>query len=372
MQEPTKLRVAFIVVSLESGGTENYLLRFLEYFIEQNPSSQVTILTKGGKAGSLFKNFQDLNVSIEILKLGYFNLINIARFKRKLMGYDVVCDLTGNFAGIIMLLAKLSKVPKRIAFYRASSNHFKPNFFRNNYNHLMRYFVLKYATHILSNSKAAFDFFYPSVFNNDKRFKVIKNGVYTDRFLKTQNKLELRNKYGLPGNAVLIGHVGRLNRSKNFETIFEVIKEIKSLKNYKDIYFVFCGRETNSIIFQRKLKEHGILDACYCLGQRERVYEILQCYDLFYFPSITEGQPNALIEAMISGLPFVASNIDAIKESVPVEAYDQLVDPLDAKAASNKIIQILNSDNNLGFQKWAIYEYDAVKRFEEFTRIILK
>lgn len=366
-------KIAFVVVSLESGGTENYLLRFLKYLIKEEPNLKITVICKGGKTGSLLKDFEALGVNIEVFKLGYLNFKNIKLFSSKLsFNYDVVCDLTGNFAGITMALSKSNGVPKRIAFYRASSNHFKPSIFNLLYNKIMNLLVRRYSTDILSNSIAAFDFFYGSIYQNNDRFKVIRNGVNTALFSKQLDKNNLRKKYLLPQDAVLIGHVGRLAPAKNFETIFKVVQSIKDRNtNGKKIYFVFCGRETNSKLFEEKLISHGIKENCFCMGQQENVHEVLQCYDLFYFPSVTEGQPNALIEALISGLPFVASNIDAIKESVPEKAYGQLVDPLDVEESATKILNIINAANPLTLQNWAIAEYESNKRFEDFKKVLL-
>lgn len=365
--------LAFIVVSLESGGTENYLLRFLTYLQGENPNIKITIICKGGKTGSLLPKFKKLEVNIEVLKLGYINWRNIIILKNKLNNdYDAVCDLTGNFAGISMLLGKWNHIPKRISFYRASSDHFNPSFFNSTYNKLMNRLVRKYATAILSNSTAAFKYFHPSLYKKDQRFKVIKNGVYIEIFSKPLNKAALRKKYGLPIETILVGHVGRLNAAKNFETFFKVIQYFKTKIEYeKPIQFVFCGRNTDTGEFKQKLESFGIADSCFSLGPQEKVYEILQCYDLFYFPSVTEGQPNALIEAMISGLPFVASNIEAIQESVPKEAYDQLVNPLDVEGSAVKILNTITTAQSLIFQDWAITEYEAKNRFEDFKKVLL-
>lgn len=369
-----KFNLAFVVVSLESGGTENYLLRFLTYLLKEESNLSITIICKGGKAGSLLNEFKALGVKVEVFKLGYLNLKTMKLFKQKLShNYEAVCDLTGNFAAISMGLAKLNRVPRRITFYRASSNHFNPSVFNLLYNNLMNKLVKKYSTCILSNSTAAFDFFYDSFYKKDNRFKVIKNGVNTELFSKQFDRLELRKKYNLPQNSLLVGHVGRLNAAKNFETIFKVVQQLKEENiNSKKIYFVFCGRETDTELFKTKLKDHEIEQFCFCLGQQSNVHEVLQCYDLFYFPSITEGQPNALIEALISGLPFVASNIKAIKESIPESAHHYLVDPLDVISSTNKILETIKNPTPLILKDWAIKEYKAEKRFNEFKNILLK
>ena len=368
------MNLAFVVVSLESGGTENYLLRFLKYLLEEEPNLNITIICKGGKTGSLLDEFKKLGVTIDVFKLGYLNYKNIKLFKTKLSAnFDMVCDLTGNFAGISMLLAKINKVPTRIAFYRASTNHFKPSTFNLIYNKLMNRLVKKNSTAILSNSLAAFDYFHSSIYKNDDRFKVIKNGVNTSIFSMQLDQSIVRKKYKLPLDSYIVGHVGRLNSAKNFETIFKVAQILKDETiNGKKIKFVFCGRETDSKKFQGKLIEHKIEECCISLGQQSEVNEVLQCYDLFYFPSITEGQPNALIEALISGLPFVASNIDAIKESIPANAHECLVPPLNITKSSEKILETIKNNNPINLKDWAINEYQAERRFKEFKDIFLK
>lgn len=354
---------------MEAGGTENYLLRFLSTLAND---VEATIICKGGKTGTLENNYRKLGIKIKILKLGYLNLKNIITFKRLLKDYDAVCDLTGNFAGISMFLAKLNGIPKRVSFYRASSNHFTPNFFKNTYNNLMNKFVYHFSTDILSNSRAAFDYFHPKKSQMDSRFKIIKNGIDIDLFSKNIGKKQLRKEYGLPEDVYLIGHVGRWNAAKNFPTIFKVAEVLLSNQSgLKNIAFVFCGRETDSINFKNHLINHGILDHCFTLGEQTKVYEVLKCLDLFYFPSITEGQPNALIEAIISGLPFVASNIEAIKESLPQEAQAQLVSPLNIEDTVYKIKEIMKNEKAFIHSDWAKKEYRAEDRFAEFKHVLL-
>lgn len=365
-------RVIFLVGSLESGGTENYLLRFLEY-LSENPQINLenfTVVSKSGKGGTLEKHFKETGVSINLLKLGYFNLkANIILFKIFRQKKGVVCDLTGNFAGLPMLIAKLAGVKVRVSFYRASTNHFNPSFIKNAYNRLINAWVYKYSTIILSNSKAAFEYFFAHKFQQDRRFKMLKNGVNINKFGTHYNKNEVRKKFNIPLDVKVVGHVGRLNKAKNFETLIQVASLI--IKHHKNIHFVFCGRGTDQTNFKDKLMRLGISENCHTLGQQSNVAEVLNAYDLFYFPSITEGQPNALIEALMSGLPFVASNIDAISECLPPEATSYLVSPTQVKQSANKIMNTLNMHNPLILKDWAIKEYDATKRFDEFKNILL-
>lgn len=102
----------FLVGSLESGGTENYLLRFLEYLKDNTDPriKSITVISKSGKAGALEQSYRETGASIKFLKLGYFNLPAIFKLYKQFKLNDcVICDLTGNFAGLPMLVGKMAR-----------------------------------------------------------------------------------------------------------------------------------------------------------------------------------------------------------------------------------------------------------------------
>ena len=95
--------------------------------------------------------------------------------------------------------------------------------------------------------------------------------------------------------------------------------------------------------------------------------------DLFYFPSVTEGQPNALIEAMLTGLPVITSNIEPIKETMPEYAHSTLLEPLNISAAVDLILLLIKDKNKRKefiHKDWAENEYDIEKNFKLFSDVI--
>src|SRR5690606_19315167 len=150
---------------------------------------------------------------------------------------NTVCDFTGNFAGLVLFTAKLANVNKRVSFYRGSTNHFKESKLRLLYNHFVKKMTFHFGTDILSNSKAAFDFFFPNHWQNDRRFKVIYNGINPELFLSERENL--RKEFNIPENAFVVGHTGRFNNAKNHKTILKVAIELS--ERFSDIYFLLCG-----------------------------------------------------------------------------------------------------------------------------------
>lgn len=73
---------------------------------------------------------------------------------------------------------------------------------------------------------------------------------------------------------------------------------------YKDIHFVLVGKGVKEK-YEMMVQQMGLNKQIHLLGYRDDVLRILPLFDLYYFPSLTEGQPNALIEAMATGLPLL-------------------------------------------------------------------
>lgn len=114
-----------------------------------------------------------------------------------------------------------------------------------------------------------------------------------------------RKELEIPADGLLLVSVGELSVRKNHET---VIKALDKIKNHK-IYYIICGQGQ----LEKKLSHISTqlhqADRVKLLGYREDVIEIMKAADIFVFPSLQEGLPVALMEAMACGLPVIASNI---------------------------------------------------------------
>jgi len=357
-------KTCFLIPSVASGGIEMYLLRFLNYLED---TSRITVLVRSNSKGELYEEYKATGVTLKFLPLGYLSPLKILQHSQyyKEQKFDVICDFNANFAGIPMLLAKRLDVPKRIAFYRQGSNHFAPSFVKNRVNTYMNRLVYKNATHILSNSQAALDFFFPYKTADDTRFDVIYNGVNIEDYNISESKESIRNDLGIPQQAFVIGHVGRLDKAKNHETILKVFQQIHDEEFLS--HLVLCGRDTEKLL--PRIQELGITDKTSIMGYRKDIPRVLKSLDCFFFPSITEGQPNALIEAMVSGVPIVASNIPAIQECVPKSYAAKLQDPLDLVGLKAEIMNIiLRKPENISSEE--MQRFDDKANFEVFKKIL--
>ncbi len=83
------------------------------------------------------------------------------------------------------------------------------------------------------------------------------------------------------------------------------------------------------------------------LGHRSDVAEILAASDPFVFPSLFEGMPGAVIEAMASGLPIVASDIEPVREVVDIGTNALLVPSRDASALADAVRELLDDHSRI-------------------------
>lgn len=354
--------VIFFVTSLQSGGIENYLLRFLKE--KHQEFAEITVYCKGGFGGQLEQEYLGVP-NVQVIKrhigflnpLAYYQLVGFLRKKR----IDVVCDFTGNFAGLVIYSAKIARIKKRVTFYRGSSDHFGSSSLKKIYNSWVHRLTKKYSTDILANSKSALDFFFEKEWQGDRRFEVVYNGINPSEFVEeTQG---LRNELGIPLKAFVVGHTGRFNSAKNHETILKVAEDLTN--QYEDVYFIMCGNGVEKNL-KNRISDKKLNSKIFVFENRRDIPKFLNTMDCYYFPSITEGQPNALLEAMLMNKTIVASNIDSIKETVPEYMFEFLVDPLDTKAAKQKILDIYNERPKIMLSNWVITNFNSTRLFQQF------
>jgi glycosyltransferase involved in cell wall biosynthesis len=362
--------VLFIVNDLNIGGIETYLLRFLK---DSGKHFTPVVLCKSGKGGQLEEEYMKLGVRIVRLKIPYFPLLSLVKLYRLLKFYKInsVCDFNGDFSGIHLLVSKQAGVKNRICFYRGSTYRFKKSFFRKIYTKIINYLVFMNSTKILSNSYEALHSFHSKRLTKSTKFRVIRNGVrLSDYTSLSMSKLSIvRDSLNIPKGSFIIGHVGRYDSSKNHESIFKTANKICG--KYPNVYFILCGLNVAEGLKDFRFESLDIRKRVVSLGVRTDIPNLLQIMDAFYFPSITEGQPNALIEAMVNGLPFVASNINPIKECVPESYHKFLIDPYDIDSSVrflSSFIKINSRDKFIKLQNFAKLNYDAQDKFKDFFK----
>ncbi|MBT6048620.1 MAG: glycosyltransferase, partial [Candidatus Scalindua sp.] len=153
-------------------------------------------------------------------------------------------------------------------------------------------------------------------------------------------KSRFREEMGFSNSVPVIGAIGRLVWQKGFEYFIEAIPGL--LKEFKEARLLIVGEGELEEELKLKSKRLGLEDKLTFTGFRSDIKEILTSIDIFILPSLLEGLPMILLEAMAMEKPIVATDIDGIREVLADGEAGLLVPPRDTEALSEAIVDLLN------------------------------
>lgn len=133
---------------------------------------------------------------------------------------------------------------------------------------------------------------------------VINNGIFTDDYVYSENtRRDIRNRYQIEENEILVGTVGRMASVKNHIFLIHIIKKLDM--KYK---LVILGDGDERTRIEEAVKENGLEGRVILPGQVNNVKDYLSAFDLYVLPSLHEGMPYSVIEAQAEGLQCILSD----------------------------------------------------------------
>ena len=150
-------------------------------------------------------------------------------------------------------------------------------------------------------------------FKNKKTFYIPGVGIDTLFFSeKTIDKGKKRIEIGARENDIIVFSSGELTKRKNHQVIIKAISVI----NNPDIHYYIAGDGPLKSYLETVAEKYGVSEQLHLLGFRDDIKEILECVDIFAFPSVHEGFGISLLEAMATGLACTATNTQGIKDLI--------------------------------------------------------
>lgn len=175
---------------------------------------------------------------------------------------------------------------------------------------------------------------------DESRMLVIRNGIDTRRFAPDIIlRIETRKLFGLLDGQIAVGLVARDDPLKDHENFIEAAATIAC--RFPQARFVLVGRGSNlpQGRIQAAISRSGVADRFIAFGERSDIPAVMNALDIFCLPSISEGFPNVLAEAMACGLPSVAT--DAGDAAVILGDAASCVQIRDAKALGAALARML-------------------------------
>ncbi len=147
---------------------------------------------------------------------------------------------------------------------------------------------------------------------------VLPTGVDLELF-GNGNAARAREQYGIPPDARVIGHVGRLAKEKNLGFLSEAMADCVA-RDPGDRFFV-VGKGDDERVIIEAFEKRGVRDQLVLAGQqtREQLADAYAAMELFVFTSFTETQGITLVEAMAAGTPILALDGPGVREVVKTD-----------------------------------------------------
>lgn len=177
----------------------------------------------------------------------------------------------------------------------------------------------------------------------------IPNGIpANNNYVDITNDLDVQ-KF-LSTHPRIIGAVGRLSPEKGLCYLIEAFSKLHSIFPGLGLLIIGEGNERKKL--QKQVQEHDISQHVLMPGYRASIPSYLSKFDIYIMPSLTEGLPITLLEAMLESIPIIASNVGGIPQVLDHGRYGKLVSPKRADQLFEAIEYMLN--NSIQAKKIAI------------------
>ena len=322
------------------------------------------------KNGSLMRYFQDAKLKVINFKLkSKFNPFSILELIRIIKKNNIDIIHTQGAAAldlVAVLAARQTNIPIIITrpVMLCDQVHYS-KIKRKFYELIDQYITLKLANRIVAVSELGRRILFNRYKVLSSKIQVIHNGIDLNKFeiQKNNKRTKVFNSY------VNIGMVAHLSPFKGWYDFINVINLINnSTPNRIKAFIIGDGimrKELESEVL--KLGLNGVINFT---GYKDNIRELLSNLDLFLFTSHREGLSVAVLEALSSGLPIIATNIGGINEQINIGKNGFVLEKGDIAGMANKCNQLISNEElrlKMGIESRKIAE----QRFSE-KRMLLE
>jgi len=198
---------------------------------------------------------------------------------------------------------------------------------------------------LIAVSHAAYQTFYEAGLPLEK-LRAVQNGIRLRPVEKT--RMSIRRDLELPPRSQLILTIGRYVEQKGHTYLLQSLPALREA--VPDAHLLWVGSGPLEAALRQQVEELGATDRVHFLGKRSDIPELLSQADLFVLPSLFEGLPLILLEAMAAARPVVATRVVGSEEVVIEGETGRLVPARDPAALAQAMIEVLADPDRA--QRW--------------------
>ena len=294
------MKILHVITSLRTGGAEHLMVDLLPRL--RDLGNEVELLIFDGTRTSFYEELEQKGIKIHSLGIGgnVYHPRNILKLRKFIGKYDIIH--THNTA--CQLFAPIAKMLKCGKSKLVTTEHNATNRRRGKwYLKVIDKWMYARYNHIICIADQTYTNLVEYI-GQKPNISTIYNGVAIERFLLPINSISDKKDF-------IITMVSAFRDQKDQDTLVKAIKELPD--NYR---LQFAGDGVRRPIVEELVHTLGVADRVDFLGIRTDIPEILKSSDIVVLSSHWEGLSLSSIEGMASGRPFIASDVDGLREVV--------------------------------------------------------
>jgi glycosyltransferase involved in cell wall biosynthesis len=338
------LRVVLCVNSVEMGGVEEHVRQLGTGLTERN-ALVTAIVPEYSAIDPLARAAEAVGVAVERLTLardmfswaGAQRLNRMVRLLRGLQPDILHVHLVGFNGGRWMLLAaSLARVPTVVC-----TIHIAPREQQSLRTRLDRSIQSRVVDGYIAVSKASREQLVRYLGLSPRKVVAVPNAVELRRFAEPAEpaRRAVRLDRGIPADAPVIGVLARLSPQKGLNYLVSAMPTILAAHPETHVLLVGDGPLREDLMAQAR--SLGVDHQIHFVGYRANTVDFLRAMDLFVLPSLYEGMPLSILEAMGAGLPVIATAVDGTPEAIVDGETGYLVPPADPAALASAVNRLL-------------------------------
>ncbi len=288
------------------------------------------------------KKIKRYSISFDRNPYGKGNIFAYRQLKRLITAetFDVIHTHTPIASGLVRLACHNSTIP---IFYTAHGFHFYKGSPWVNWliYYPIEWFLARWTDKIITINQEDHRLSQKK-FGKKKSFLINGVGLPMEEYESLEiDKQAKRRALGVEEKELVFLSVGELNRNKNHLAMIQTFSQLGEF----DFHYFICGEGPLKEKLNKRINQLGLQEKVTLLGYRRDVIEIMKISDAFLFPSLREGLPVSVMEAMAVGVPVLCSDIRGNHDLI-TDKWNGFLFDLKDEQLQEKIEQLVACLNN--------------------------
>ena len=347
----TNLHLLAVIEATSITGPAKNLLEFARLGKDSGVDTSIVTFARGETDNLFIRTAREAGIAVEVIpETGPFDrgaMRALAATADRLHP-----DIIQTHAVKSHFLARLAGLPRRAPWVAFHHGYTWPTRRAQVYNQLDRW-SLRAAQQVLTVSLPFRDELVSHGVRR-QRIEIIHNAIRPDWGARgdaasdaTLGTAALRDSLGIPADRKVVLIVGRLSKEKDHLTLIRALSRVQSRIG---AHFLVRGEGPNRSAIEQEIARLGLAGQVTLTGHQPSAEPYYRIADLAVLSSLSEGSPNALLEAMAAGVPAVATAVGGIPEIVQDGESALLVQPSDLEGMSAAMTRLLSDEPGLGLR----------------------